>query len=152
MRAAREMAARIPYLDGFLVQRMASAGAELIVGVVSDPDFGPVVACGAGGHAVELLGDVAVRLTPLGPRGAEEMLRSLRTFPLLNGYRGAQPADVAAIEDALLRISALAAAHPEIAELDCNPLCAGPDGATVVDARVRVAPAPPPRPFPALDR
>ena len=63
-----------------------------------------------------------------------------------------QPADVAAVEDVLLRVSALAAAHPEIAELDCNPLRVGPDGAVVLDARIRVAAPPPPRPFPALDR
>ena len=80
------------------------------------------------------------------------MLRSLRTFPLLDGYRGAPPADLAAVEDVLLRVSALAAAHPEIAELDCNPLLAGPDGAVVLDARIRVAAPPPARPFPALDR
>ena len=127
-------------------------GAELIVGIVGDPDFGPVVACGAGGHAVELLGDVAVRLAPLGPRAAGAMLRSLRTFPLLDGYRGAPRADLPAVEDVLLRVSALAAAHPEIAELDCNPLLAGPNGAVVVDARVRVAAPLRARPFPALDR
>ena len=80
------------------------------------------------------------------------MLRSLRTFPLLDGYRGAPRADLAAVEDVLLRVSALAAAHPEIAELDCNPLLAGPDGAVVVDARVRVAAPLRARPFPALDR
>jgi acetyl coenzyme A synthetase (ADP forming)-like protein len=151
-RAARALADRVAGVEGFLVQRMAQPGTELIVGVVGDPDFGPVVACGAGGHAVELLGDVAVRLAPLGPRAAREMLRSLRTFPLLDGYRGAEPADVAAVEDVLQRVSALASAHPEIAELDCNPLTAGPEGATVLDARIRVAAPPPPRPFPALDR
>jgi acyl-CoA synthetase (NDP forming) len=139
-------------LDCFVVQRMAPGGIELIVGTVGDPDFGPIVACGAGGHAVELLGDVAVRLAPLGRRAARTMLRSLRTFPLLEGYRGAPSADCAAIEDVLLRVSALAAAHPEIAELDCNPLQAGPRGAVVLDARIRVAPVPTPRPFPALDR
>jgi acyl-CoA synthetase (NDP forming) len=155
-RAARAMAAEVRAAgheaEGFLVQRMAPAGTELIVGIVGDPDFGPVVACGAGGHAVELLGDVAVRLAPFGPRAARAMLRSLRTFPLLNGYRGAPAADVAAVEDVLLRVSALAAAHPEIAELDCNPLVAGPDGSLVLDARIRVTAPPPPRPFPALDR
>ena len=68
------------------------------------------------------------------------MLRELRTYPLLEGYRGSPPADVAAVEDVVVRVAALAAAHPEIAELDCNPLIAGPHGAVVVDARVRVAP------------
>jgi acyl-CoA synthetase (NDP forming) len=125
-RAARRVARAVRRATGaapeaFLVQRMVPTGTELIVGVVGDPDFGPVVACGAGGRAVELLGDVAVRLAPLGPRAAHEMLRSLRTFPLLDGYRGTPRADVAAVEDVLLRVSALAAAHPEIAELDCNP-------------------------------
>jgi acyl-CoA synthetase (NDP forming) len=155
-RAARAMAAAVRAAGhepaGFVVQRMAPPGTELIVGIVGDPDCGPVVACGAGGHAVELLGDVAVRLAPLGRREAAAMLRSLRTFPLLDGYRGAPTADLAAIEDVLLRVSALAAAHPEIAELDCNPLHAGPDGAAVLDARIRVASPPPARPFPALDR
>jgi acyl-CoA synthetase (NDP forming) len=151
-RAARVMAAGIPGLQGFVVQRMAPAGTELIVGIVGDPDFGPVVACGAGGHAVELLGDVAVRLAPLGPRAAAAMVRSLCTFPLLDGYRGAPRADVEAVEDALMRIAALAAAHPEISELDCNPLHAGPDGVFVLDARIRVAEPPPARPFPSLDR
>jgi len=155
-RAAREMARRLRLAghapDGFLVQRMAPEGPELIVGIVGDPDFGPVVACGAGGHAVELLGDVAVRLAPLGPRTASAMLRSLRTFPLLDGYRGAPPTDLAAVEDVLVRVAALAAAHPEIAELDCNPLRVSPAGAVVLDARIRVAAPPAARPFPALDR
>ena len=70
------------------------------------------------------------------------MVRALRSFPLLDGFRGAPRADVAAVEDVLVRLSALAGAHPEIAEVDCNPLIAGPDGAIVVDARVRVTAAP----------
>ncbi len=155
-RAARRIAAAVRAAghepEGFLVQRMAPDGAELLVGIVGDPDFGPVIACGAGGRNVELLGDVAVRLAPLGRRDASELLHSLRTFPLLDGYRGLPRADVAAVEDVLLRVSALAAAHPEIAELDCNPLQAGPGGAVVLDARIRIAPPRPSRPFPALDR
>lgn len=155
-RAARRIAAAVRAAghtpQGFLVQRMAPTGAELLVGIVGDPDFGPIVACGAGGRAVELLGDAGVRLAPLGRRDASELLRSLRTFPLLDGYRGQPRADLAAVEDVLLRVSALGAAHPEIAELDCNPLLAGPEGAVVLDARIRVAAPPPPRPFPALDR
>jgi len=154
--AASEIAASIRATghepEGFLVQRMAPPGAELLVGIVVDPDFGPIVACGAGGRAVEVLGDVAVRLAPLGRRDAAELLRSLRTFPLLNGYRGQPAADLAGIEDVLLRVSVLGAAHPEIAELDCNLLLAGPDGAVVLDARIRVAAPRPSRPFPALDR
>jgi acetyl coenzyme A synthetase (ADP forming)-like protein len=138
--------------DGFLVQRMAPPGPELLVGVVGDPRFGPLVAVGAGGAMAELLGDVEVRLAPVGPRVAGEMLRELRTYPLLEGYRGSTPVDVAAVEDVVVRVSALAAAHPEIAELDCNPVIAGPAGAVVVDARVRLQP-PPATPLPgALDR
>jgi acyl-CoA synthetase (NDP forming) len=125
-------------VDRFLVQHMVGDGVELLVGVVHDAVFGPVVACGAGGTAVELLKDVAVRLAPLTDRDAAEMVRSLATFPLLDGYRGAPKADVAALEDLLLRVSALVEAHPEIAELDCNPVKALPDGVVVVDARIRV--------------
>ena len=141
-RAAREMRSSLTAADvalgGFLVQRMASAGAELIVGVVGDPRFGPLVAVGAGGTTAELIGDVQVRLAPVGPREAAAMLRELRTFPLLDGFRGAPRADVGAVEDIVERVAALAAAHPEIAELDCNPVIAGPNGAVIVDARIRL--------------
>ena len=145
--AAREMAERVAaaghVVQGFLVQRMVSTGVEMLVGVVHDPVFGPVVACGAGGTAVELLKDVAVRITPLTDVDASEMVRSLATFPLLDGYRGAPRADVAALEDVLLRVSALVEAHPEIAEMDLNPVMVLPRGAVVVDARIRLeAPAP----------
>jgi acetate---CoA ligase (ADP-forming) len=112
------------------------------VGVVHDPSFGPVVACGAGGTAVELLKDVAVRITPLTDLDAEQMVRSLATFPLLDGYRGAPKADVASLEDVLLRISALVDERPELAELDCNPVIVGPNGAVIVDARIHVGPPP----------
>jgi acetyl coenzyme A synthetase (ADP forming)-like protein len=133
-------------LDGLLVQPMTQTGVELIVGVASDPSFGPVLACGAGGTLAELTSDVSVRITPIGPLDAGEMIRGLRSFPLLEGYRGAVPCDVAAIEDVLLRVSAMVEAHREIVELDCNPVIAQPRGAVIVDARVRVesiAPAPP---------
>jgi len=142
---ARDLAATGHPPEGFLVQRMATGMAELLVGVVHDPTFGPVVACGAGGTSAELLGDVGVRLAPLTDRDAAELLRSLKTFPLLNGWRGAPRADLAALEDLLLRIGMLADNHPEIAELDCNPVIAAADGAVIVDIRVRVEqPVPPP--------
>lgn len=137
-------------LDGLVVQPMAPAGVELIVGVVHDPSFGPVLACGAGGTTAQLIGDVAVRITPLTDADAARMVRSLRTFPLLDGYRGAARCDLEAIEDILLRVSAMVEAHPEIAELDCNPLIALPDGAVIVDARVRVQAAPARAPLPSL--
>jgi acetyl coenzyme A synthetase (ADP forming)-like protein len=155
-RAAREIAAAVRKAGhqpvGYLVQAMAPEGVEMLVGVTSDPDWGPVVACAAGGRAVELLGDVQSRLAPLSRRDAGDMLRSLRTFPLLDGYRGAPRSDVAALEDVLVRIAALAAAHPEIAELDCNPVLVGPAGATAVDARIRIAAPRASRPYPSLDR
>ena len=149
LRAAREMSARLPAsghrIDAFLVQAMAEPGAELLVGITSDPVFGPVVACAAGGTATELLADSSIRLAPLTEADVHAMPRELATFPLLRGHRGAPPRDVGALEDILRRVSALADDLPAIAELDCNPVVVGPSGAVVVDMRVRVA-APPPQP------
>ncbi|HZA83956.1 MAG TPA: acetate--CoA ligase family protein, partial [Actinomycetes bacterium] len=154
--AAAEMAEAVAIegytVDGFLVQHMVEGGVELLVGVVHDASFGPVIACGAGGTAVELLTDVAVRITPLTDLDAAEMVRSLKTFPLLEGYRGVPKVDVAALEDLLLRVSAMVEAHPEIAELDCNPVKVLPDGVVVVDARVRIEAASPPPPLAACRR
>ncbi len=137
-------------LEGLVVQPMAPTGPELIVGVVNDGSFGPVLACGAGGTTAEVIKDVAVRITPVTDLDAREMLRSLKTFPLLDGYRGAARCDIEAIEDVLLRVSAMVEEHPEIVELDLNPLIATPDGAVIVDARVRVQDAPPEVPMPSL--
>ena len=125
---------------GLVVQPMASPGVELIMGVVHDATFGPIVACGAGGVLTEVLGDVAIRLTPLTDVDAAAMLRELRTYRLLTGYRGSPPVDIPAVEDILLRIGRLADQHPQIAELDANPVLASPAGAVVLDARIRVAP------------
>ena len=96
---------------------------------------------------MELLKDVVVRITPVTDLDAGEMLRSLATFPLLEGYRGAPGADVGAQEELLLRVSAMVEAHSEIAEMDCNPVMALPDGAVIVDARIRVEAPVPPRPL-----
>ncbi len=138
------------HLEGFVVQPMSPPGVELIVGVVHDHSFGPVLACGAGGRTAELLSDVVVRITPLSDLDAREMLRSLKTFPLLDGYRGAPRCDLEAIEALLLRMGTMVESHPEIAELDCNPVIARPDGAVIVDARVRLETAEPARPMPSL--
>lgn len=137
-------------LEGLLVQPMASSELELLMGVVTDESFGPVIACGAGGTRAELLGDVAVRITPLTDCDIAEMLRSLRSFALLEGYRGSPSCDVPALEDILSRLSALVEAHPEVAELDANPVAAAPSGALILDARVRLASPPPRRPQPSL--
>jgi acyl-CoA synthetase (NDP forming) len=149
LRTAREMSARLRAsdhgIDAFLVQAMADPGAELLVGITSDPVFGPVVACAAGGTATELLADSSIRLAPLTEADVHAMPRELMTFPLLRGHRGAPPADVTALEDILRRVSALADDLPAIAELDCNPVVVGTSGAVIVDMRARVA-APPPQP------
>jgi acyl-CoA synthetase (NDP forming) len=108
-------------LDGFLVQRMIPDGVELLLGMVQDASFGPVVACGAGGTNTELFKEVAVRITPVTDRDAAEMVRGLQFYPLLTGYRGSRPCNIAAVENMLMRIGAMVDAHPEIAELDCNP-------------------------------
>jgi len=111
----------------------------MLVGVVHDPQFGPVVACGAGGVQVELLRDVSVRLTPLSKEDASEMIRSLKTYPLLTGFRGNPACDIAALEEGLLRVSTLVEDIPQIAELDCNPFVVHEEGAVILDARVRVS-------------
>jgi len=118
-------------------------GVEMLIGVVHDPQFGPTVACGAGGALAEVMNDVAIRLSPLTRNDAATMLRELRSFRLLEGYRGSTACDVSALEDVILRISAMVERHPEIAELDCNPVIVSAAGALVIDARIRVAPAPP---------
>ena len=146
---ARVMAARLATagstLSGFVVQRMAAPGVEMIVGVAHDPHFGPVVACGAGGILVELLKDVAVRLAPLSEVDAREMVRQLKTYPLLTGYRGAPAADVPALIDTILRVSAMVEDLPQISELDLNPVLVHEKGVSIVDARASVAPAEPVR-------
>jgi len=146
-RAAREMAARIPAVEGFTVQPMLAGGVEMLVGLVQDPSFGPVLACGAGGTAVELMRDVSIALAPVTDLEAAAMIASLRSRPLLEGFRGSAPVDVAALEAVIHRVSALAERHPEIAELDLNPVLVLREGAAVVDFRVRVAPAVPPLPM-----
>lgn len=145
--AARQMHERLTAAgsppSGFLVQRMANEGVEMIVGVVHDEQFGPVVACGAGGVLVELIKDVSVRLTPLSRHDAREMVDELRTRPLLSGYRGSPARDVPALVDAVLRVGALVDDLPQVRELDLNPILVHEEGATIVDARIRVAPARP---------
>jgi acyl-CoA synthetase (NDP forming) len=152
--AAQEMAERLRSIgeapEGFLIQRMAPAGLEMIVGVVHDPQFGPVVACGAGGKLVELMRDVSVRLTPFSERDAREMIAELRTYPLLTGYRGGPVYDAAALVDAIVRVGAMVEDLPQIAELDLNPILVHVRGVVVVDARVRITPVDPAPPLGAL--
>jgi acyl-CoA synthetase (NDP forming) len=119
---------------------MIDGGVETIVGVVDDPNFGPLVAFGLGGTTVEVLDDVALRITPLTDADAHEMVREIRGAPLLTGYRNRPAADLAAVEDLLLRVSWLVEAVPQIAEMDLNPVKvfeAG-HGLIALDARVYV--------------
>jgi acyl-CoA synthetase (NDP forming) len=130
-----------------LIQPMITGGTEVIVGVAQEPTFGPLIVFGLGGVATDVLADRAARLAPLTDTDAATLIHSIRSAPLLLGYRGAQPADLQALQDMLLRVSRLADDLPEIAELDLNPVIARPDGATAVDARIRLTPAHPQDPF-----
>ena len=136
--------------DGFIVQRMAPGGGELIVGMVNDQNFGPVLAIGPGGASAALVKDIAVRITPVTDLDAQEMLRSPSILTLLARPDGGPMCDAKAVEDLLVRTSAMVEAHPEIVELDLNPVICGPDGALILDARVRVDQAPPRPPMPSL--
>jgi acetate---CoA ligase (ADP-forming) len=126
-------------IDGLLVQRMVSGGAEMMLGAIHDAAFGHVVVCGSGGVLVELLGDSACRLHPVTRQDAADMIASLKGVRLLRGFRGNAPDDEAAFRDAVLRLSALVGICPEIQELDINPLMVLSDGVSAVDVRVRVA-------------
>ena len=144
-RAYRDMRARLgEAMSGVIVQRMVPGGVEMLVGATSDPNFGPVMACGTGGTLVELFADVALRLHPLTDVDAAEMINDLRGVPLLHGYRGQPAADENALRDILLRASALVEACPEILELDINPVKVLPTGACAIDARIRVGRMVPP--------
>ena len=126
---------------------MLAGGVEVMIGVVQEPVFGPLVVFGSGGAAAEVHGDQVARLTPLTDADAEEMINSVRAAPLLAGDRGTPPADTAALADALLRVSRLADDLPEVSELDLDPVVARPDGVWCVDVRVRISPAEPRDPF-----
>ncbi len=123
-------------IEGVAVQRMAEPGIEVIVGMTTDAQFGPVLMFGLGGVLVEVLKDVAFRIVPLMPRDARQMVREIQGFPLLEGYRGQAPADLAALESLLMGVSSFVEQHPEIVELDLNPVFAYPKGAVAVDARI----------------
>jgi acetate---CoA ligase (ADP-forming) len=121
-----------------IVQPFLRGGTELLAGVVQDPVFGPLVAFGPGGALAELVGEASFRLAPLTDAEAEELVGGGKAGRLVAGFRGAPAADPAALGDLLLRLGRLAADLPEVAELDLNPVLAGPHGCVAVDARVRV--------------
>jgi acetate---CoA ligase (ADP-forming) len=121
-----------------IVQPMIPSGAELLAGVVQDPVFGPLVAFGPGGVFAELIGEAAFRIAPLTDRDADELVYGGKAGRLVRGFRGAPPADGAALGDLLLRLARLGEDLPAVAELDLNPVLALPDRCVAVDARVRV--------------
>ncbi|NGO73486.1 acetate--CoA ligase family protein, partial [Streptomyces boncukensis] len=128
-----------------VVQSMAPRGVGTVVRAAVDPGIGAVLSFGLAGTPSDLLGDVAHRLVPVTDRDAAGLVRAIRTAPLLFGWRGAEPADTAALEEVLLRVSLLVDDHPEVVRVELDPVVVAPRGVTVLNAVVRVAP-PPPRP------
>ena len=123
-------------IDGVSVQKMARPGVEVIVGMSKDPQFGPVLMFGLGGVLVELLKDVAFRIVPVSKFDAAEMIREIKGFPMLTGFRGSEPADLKALEKLIVSVSDFVEKNPQVKELDLNPVFAYKDGVTAVDARV----------------
>jgi acyl-CoA synthetase (NDP forming) len=124
-----------------LVQPMAQ-GVEVALGIVRDPGLGPLVMVAAGGVATEVLGDRSLLLAPVTPQDAARALRSLRIWPLLEGYRGTDPIDEEALVELVVALGRLAVDVPELAEADLNPVLAGPQGVTLVDVTMRLAETP----------
>jgi acyl-CoA synthetase (NDP forming) len=123
-------------IHGVAVQSMARPGVEVIMGMSKDPQFGPVLMFGLGGVFVEVLKDVAFRIVPLTRRDARQMIREIKGYPVLEGYRGNEAANIPVLEEMLLALSNFVEKTPEIKELDLNPIFAHSDGAAAVDARV----------------
>ena len=121
---------------GVVVQKMARPGVEVIIGMSKDDQFGPVLMFGLGGVLVEVLKDVSFRLVPLAKRDAAEMVREIKGYPLLEGYRGGEAVKISYLENLLLKVSDFVEKNPEVKELDLNPIFAYSDGALAVDARV----------------
>jgi sulfhydrogenase subunit beta (sulfur reductase) len=122
--------------QGVLVQEMAPPGKEVILGMKRDPHFGPIIMFGIGGVYVEALHDVTFRLAPIRELSARDMIRSIRAIGLLEGIRGEPASDTEAIAECLMRLSQMVMEHPEIAEMDINPLVVYPKGAKIIDARI----------------
>jgi acyl-CoA synthetase (NDP forming) len=138
--ARRYPAVREPGSPSTVVVQPMITGVELLVGLADDPMFGPLVGFGLGGIDTEVLRDVAFRIAPLTDRDADDLLHGIRSFPLLQGHRGRQPADLDALRELLLKVSLIGQHIPEIKELDLNPVIARPAGlgCRIVDARARV--------------
>ena len=123
-------------IQGVSVQNMVRSGVEVIIGMSKDAQFGPVLMFGLGGILVEILKDVSFRIVPLNKIDAREMIREIKGYPVLEGYRGQEPVDVDNLEKLILKVSDFVEQHPEVDELDLNPIFAYSDGAVAVDARI----------------
>jgi len=123
-------------IQGVAVEKMARPGVEVVIGMSKDAQFGPVLMFGLGGILVEILKDVSFRIAPLTRRDAAEMIREIKGYPLLEGYRGRGAVDISHLEELLIKVSDFVGQNPEVKELDLNPIFAYSDSAVVVDARV----------------
>jgi len=140
----KSMAQKYPRakIHGVSVQKMARPGVEIIIGMSQDAQFGPVLMFGLGGIFVEILKDVSFRIVPLTKRDAREMIKEIKGYPLLEGYRGGEPVNIDYLEEMVLKVSDFVEQNPEIKELDLNPIFAYSDGAVAVDARIVLESAP----------
>ena len=127
-------------IQGISVQKMARPGVEVIIGMSKDAQFGPVLMFGLGGILVEILKDVSFRIVPVTRKDAEEMIKEIKGYPLLQGYRGQEPADISSLEQLIVKASEFVEQNPQIKELDLNPIFAYKDGAVAVDARIILEP------------
>ena len=127
-------------LEGVIVQEMVKSSRELVCGVATDPQYGPMVMFGLGGVFVEVMKDVAFNLAPLTDQDAHDMVRSVKAFKLLEGARGTKPADIAKVEEILMRLSQLVTDYPQVVELDINPLMISDKTgeAIAVDGRIKI--------------
>jgi acetyltransferase len=125
-------------IDGVIMARMVRSGVEVILGAVRDPKFGPICMFGLGGTFVEAIKDVTFRVAPMWEISADIMIHSIKAYNVLKGIRGLPPSDIAAIKDCMLRLSQMVSDHPEIAELDINPLIVYAEGmgCVVADSRI----------------
>jgi len=124
------------FIEGVLIEEMAEKGVETIVGLVKDPQFGPVVMFGLGGIFVEIYRDVSFRLAPLDKDEALSMIREVKAYKILRGYRGIPPSDIEAIADVIVKVGEFGYKFQEVSELDINPLMVYPNGVTALDVRI----------------
>ena len=123
-------------ISGVIAYTMVPQGTEIIIGVMKDPHFGPVIMFGLGGIFVEVLKDISFRILPIEKRDAEEMITEIKGYEILKGIRGEPPRDIQAIEEVLMKVSKLTMENPEINEIDLNPIFVFEKGLQVVDARM----------------